>query len=138
MFTNLKNLFRDFFCHKNAGRKRKPNGQISKPLLEELENRIAPAIWYVTTLANEGPGSLRDILTGQQLQAGSPIQANDTVILQVPTPLLPRNAPPSAYNGTIQLQSPITCSTSVTIEQGDTGEVPNPRGRPGYIVIRSI
>lgn len=50
--------------------------------LQDLETRVAPAIFTVTTLADSGPGSLRDALAKADTEPGP-----DKVVFKLPTPV---------------------------------------------------
>src|SRR5437868_4737754 len=86
-----------------------------RPRLEVLEDRSTPATFTVTTLADDGPGSLRQVV--QNLANAS--QDADTIVFD-----------PSIRGGTVGL------STFTNLTASWPGVVPQPVG-PAAIIVTS-
>src|SRR5438067_13291352 len=57
LWDRVRSPFRSVFAF--APKRRKPSLQRYRPLLEEMERRLVPASFTVTTLVDRGEGSLR-------------------------------------------------------------------------------
>src|SRR5262249_41692755 len=84
----------------------------TKPRVEALESRVAPATFTVTSLADSGAGSLRDALAKADNRLGP-----DTIKFKLPAP------PPHGENVILLTSGVLTSNGNVTIAGPGAGRL---------------